>query len=167
MPRTSLFLFLICHFALLQLDFPFFQTLFLNTILRRLLHPLHRHTLTHTSIPPFPPPLRHLKTKEQRDVSFTTKVEMHPHRHLLLLFRHGVNTNEEEMSPLLCPHLSQWPRDMHTHPYLSVSASLTLLSHTCPVIISIVMQCLNRNIIITSLTKMVNVFGKVSFELGR
>ncbi len=162
MPRTSLFLFLICHFAILQLDSLFFQTLLLNATLRHLVHPLLRHTLTHT--PPSLPPLRHLKTKERRDVSFTTKVEAHPHRHLLLLFRHGVITNEEEMSPLLCPHLSQWRRDMHTHPCLSVSASLTLLSHTCSVIISVVMQYFNGNIIIPSLTKMAIVFGKVSFE---
>lgn len=63
----------------------------------------------------------HLKTEEWRDVSFTTKVETHPRRRLPLLLCHGVNTNEEEMSPLLCPHLSLWPGDMHTHRCLSAS----------------------------------------------
>lgn len=159
--RTSLFLLLICHLALLQLDSLLFRALFFkrHTASPRAPTPQkHTHAL---------PPLRHLKTEEHGDVSFTTKVETHPHRHLLLLlFRHGVNTNEEEMSPLLCPHLSQRPSDMHTHPCLSVSASLTLPSHTCSVISSNVMQCLNRNIIITSLAEMVIVFGEVSFELG-
>lgn len=129
MPCPSLFLLLICHLALLQLDSVFFQTLFLNAILRPLMHSSEAHSRAHT---PPPSPLRHLKTKEWRDVSFTTKVETHPHRHLLLpllLFRHGVNTNEEEMSPLLCPHLSRWPRDTHTHPCLSHSPVSHLLCH--------------------------------------
>lgn len=126
-------------------------------------HSWDTHSRLHPSLPS-----HHLKTEERRDVSFTTKVETHPRRHLpfLLLFRHGVNTNEEKMSPLLCPHLSQWPRDMHTHPCLSVSASLTLLSHTYPVIISIMIQCYNTNIIITSLTKMA-VYWIVSYKLDR
>lgn len=76
------------------------------------------------------PPLSfcHLKTKQWRDVSFTTKVETQPHRHLLL-FRHGVNTNEEEMSPLLCPHLSQRLRDALSSLllFLTVTLSAALL----------------------------------------
>lgn len=62
---------------------------------------------------------------------------------LPLLLCHGVNTNEEEMSPLLCPHLSLWPGDMHTHRCLSASASqplFTLLPHTYRVIMSVLTQ---------------------------
>lgn len=97
------------------------------------------YTPMHTSPPPFPPSFRDV---EWKDVSFTTKVEMHPRRHLLL-FCHGVNTNEEEMSPLLCPHLSQRPRDMHTYPCLSISTSLTLVSVALS---SAVLVFSNRNI---------------------
>lgn len=97
------------------------------------------YTPMHTSPPPFPPSFRDV---EWKDISFTTKVEMHPRRHLLL-FCHGVNTNEEEMSPLLCPHLSQRPRDMHTYPCLSISTSLTLVSVALS---SAVLVFSNRNI---------------------
>lgn len=112
---------------------------FFNTPLRHLVHPLRRRTLAPLPLPFLP---FHLKTEERRDVSFTTKVETHPRRHLPLplLLCHGVNTNEEEMSPLLCPHLSLWPGDMHTHRCLSASASLTLLPHTYRVIMSILTQ---------------------------
>lgn len=94
---------------------------FFNTPLRHLVHPLRRRTLAPPPLPFLP---LHLKTEEWRDVSFTTKVETHPRRRrrrLPLLLCHGVNTNEEEMSPLLCPHLSLWPGDMHTHRCLSAS----------------------------------------------
>lgn len=64
------------------------------------------HSHTHTYPPTFFPSLS-FRDMKWKYVSFTTKVETHPHRHLsLLLLRHGVNTNEEEMSPRLCPHLS-------------------------------------------------------------
>lgn len=84
---------------------------FFNTPLRLLAHQLLRHTL-----PPSPFPI--ICKWRTKDVSFTTKVEMHLHQcpPSPTCSRHGVNTNEEEMSPLLCPHLSQWPRDLQTHP---------------------------------------------------
>lgn len=127
------------------------------------------HTLKHTSIPPPPPPLRHLKTKERGDVSFTTKVETHPHRHLLLLFRHGVNTNEEEMSPLLCPHLSQRPRDIHTHPCLSLLLCFYLshspVSHPSAVSVSSnVMQFFNGNMVKNFISWYGDNFLEKSFE---
>lgn len=105
-----------------KLFFFFFFTVQHTASPRVPLPQIHTRTQMHTSPPPLPPSFRDV---EWKDVSFTTKVETHPLRHLLL-FRHGVNTNEEEMSPLLCPHLSPRPRDMHTYPCLSISTSLLL-----------------------------------------
>lgn len=98
---------------------------FFNTPLRLLAYPLLRQAL--------PAPLPSQKTE---DVSFTTKVEMHPHHYPTIpptpssVFRHGVNTNEEEMSPLPCPHLSQQPRDI-AHSCLPLCASLTVSHPLC------------------------------------
>lgn len=154
MPATSLLLPLICQLGVLQLDSFFFQTLLLHPTASPRTPTPQTHTRTSTPTPPFP--------------SFEGEG-----MERCLIYNEGGNALSP--SPPLPPlTVTVWTLMkkrwvLSCAPiYLSgqgtctlIPASLTLLSHTYPVIISIMMQCYNRNIIITSLTKMAVFFDRL------
>lgn len=130
------FLLLICHLALLPSD-----SLFSQTSLTPHCASLRTRSSDRHSQPP-PPPF----TKDRRRLIYNqggNAPSPLPHHLLPPFFRHGVNTNEEEMSLLPCPHLSQWPRDVHPHAYLSVHLSL---SHTRSAITEICFRTDHNNV---------------------
>lgn len=169
MPRTSLFVFLICHLALPQLDSPVSQTLFQT--------PCAPHSSDAYSHSPRPPPLpsvirrrrrgggggmSHLQPRWKRTLAVTTSSSSSSSVTVWTLMK--------KRWVLSCApiYLSGQGTCTLIPASLSLPLSLSCLTVALSSALSVasnVMQCFNWNIIITSLAKMVIVFGKCLFSL--